>query len=81
MLLADLERNPGDILFGDDDGLIVGTVNEFARCIEAAKQIGQKEARMFARMVKDVRLFGMLNFEAHCAEIKDDKDSEREFLV
>jgi 4-hydroxy-4-methyl-2-oxoglutarate aldolase len=57
--------NPGDILFGDDDGVIVASVDEFAELIPIAEQIRQTEVELSRRMAQGTSLLDMLNFAEH----------------
>jgi RraA family protein len=73
--------NPGDVLFGDDDGIIVGNVEEFAAIIETAEAIQQAEQALLGRMAAGTGLMEMLNFEDHCAEIAAGRASKLQFVV
>lgn len=73
--------NPGDIIFGDDDGLIVGSIDELAAAIPIAEEIQRKEDLMLKQMASGVSLFEMLNFEEHYAAIRDGEESKLEFTV
>jgi RraA family protein len=44
--------NPGDVIFGDDDGLIVASLDELERILPIAEEIQSKEAAALARMQK-----------------------------
>lgn len=72
---------PGDILFGDDDGVIVATSDELAKAIPIAEQIQKKEDVLLARMENGASLFDMLNFQDHYAKLSAGKESTLEFLV
>ena len=73
--------NPGDIVFGDDDGLIVATMSELSKVIEIAEEIQKKEQRLLEGMAKGVSLLEMMNFEEHYAKRSNGKDSTLKFLV
>ena len=72
---------PGDILFGDDDGLIVGSLQDFAETIPTAEQIQAKEEKLLEGMRQGRSLFQMINFEEHCAQLEAGEESRLEFLV
>ena len=55
--------NPGDVIVGDDDGLIVASVRELERILPVAEEIQSKEAAALARMRNGERLPALLNFE------------------
>ena len=72
---------PGDILFGDDDGLVVGTERDFAETIPLAEQIQEKESRILEGIRQGRSLFQMLNFDEHCAKLEAGEPSKLQFLV
>ena len=76
-----IEVHPGDILFGDDDGLVVGTELDFAETIGLAEQIQEKERRILDGMIQGRSLFQMLNFDEHCAKLEAGEPTKLEFLV
>jgi len=73
--------HPGDWIFGDDDGLVVASDEQFAELIPLAEQIQAGEARLFDQMGKGVSLLEMLNFDEHCANLEAGKTSKLKFLV
>jgi len=73
--------NPGDILFGDDDGVVVATGDELAAILDTAEEVQRKEHRLLAQMNKGASLLDMLNFEEHCANVQAGKESKLVFLV
>ena len=73
--------NPGDLLFGDDDGILVATAEELEKLIPVAESIQQKEGRLLEQMAKGVSLLDMLNFEEHCANLREGKESQLQFKV
>lgn len=73
--------NPGDIVFGDDDGLVVATVDELSVAIPIAEEIQRKEGRLLENMAAGKSLLDMLNFEEHCASINAREESKLEFRV
>ena len=73
--------HPGDVLFGDDDGLVVGSEQDFAETIPLAEQIQEKERGILEGMGQGRSLFQMLNFEEHCAKLEAGEPSKLQFLV
>jgi RraA family protein len=71
---------PGDIVFGDDDGVVVGTLEEFAEAISAAEAIEHTEAGVRHRLRLGHDLFQMLNFDDHLAGIRAGRDTQLRFL-
>jgi RraA family protein len=70
---------PGDVLFGDDDGIVVAGEAELAALIDAAEAIQKTEAQIVARMERGESLTSMLNFEAHYRAIEAGRDSRLAF--
>lgn len=73
--------NPGDIIFGDDDGVVVASVTELSEVIPIAEEIQHKEEVILKRMEKGESLFEMLNFEEHYANVSNSKESQLKFTV
>ena len=73
--------NPGDYLFGDDDGILVATSDEFEKLIPVAEEIQRKEGLLLQKMARGTSLLDMLNFEQHCEKIRQGKESRLEFCV
>ena len=71
--------NPGDVLFGDDDGIVVASADHLAGLIEAAASIQQIEAQTVARMEAGASLLEMLNFDAHYRAIEAGRASQLKF--
>ena len=67
---------PGDIVFGDDDGIVVTTIEEASTLIPVAEEIQRKENVLLKTMAEGVSLLEMLNFEEHCSAISTGKDSK-----
>ena len=73
--------NPGDIVFGDDDGILVAADEQFAQLIPLAEQIKASEKRLIEKMAEGFSLLDMLNFEEHCSALEAGKPSKLRFLV
>ena len=73
--------NPKDILFGDDDGIIVSTIEELNTLIPVAEDIKKDENRLLQNMANGVSLLEMLNFEEHCTNIRNGKKSKLRFQI
>lgn len=73
--------NPGDIVFGDEDGVIIATAAELASALPLAEEIRRKESHILQHMEHGESLFEMLNFEEHVKNIKKSRPSSLKFLV
>ncbi|MCA0293028.1 MAG: RraA family protein [Actinobacteria bacterium] len=61
---------PGDLIIGDDDGLVVGTTAELAAAIDGAEAIEARERRLQAAILGGASLFDAMNFEEHLAALR-----------
>ena len=73
--------NPTDLVFGDDDGLLVASGEQFAQLLPVAEQIKAAEQRLVEKMAEGVSLLDMVNFDEHCAKLKAGEPSLLRFLV
>jgi len=72
---------PGDLLFGDDDGVVAATEEIFAGLIPRAEKIRQQEEQLLKGMAAGRSLLEMLNFDEHCAKIRAGAESALEFRI
>jgi 4-hydroxy-4-methyl-2-oxoglutarate aldolase len=79
VLLGDVTVNPGDILVGDDDGIVVGTEAEMAAAIDQAEAIQSTEDALCASIAEGVSLFDKLNFDEHVKNLRAGKASSLSF--
>jgi regulator of RNase E activity RraA len=70
---------PGDILFGDEDGIIVGSFEQFAAAIPVAEAIRDRESQVLADIAVGGILLEMLNVEQHVAAVREGKPSKLVF--
>jgi len=73
--------NPGEIVFGDDDGILVASDDQFAQLIPLAEQIKASEKRLEEKMAEGISLLDMLNFDKHCSALETGQPSKLQFLV
>jgi regulator of RNase E activity RraA len=73
--------SPGDILFGDDDGIVVLKETEIETILKAAETIQDIEEKVMKKMQADTSLFHMMNFPDHYERISKGQDSRLEFLI
>jgi 4-hydroxy-4-methyl-2-oxoglutarate aldolase len=71
--------NPGDIIFGDIDGVIVGSAESFYACINEAESIVSMEQRLIRGMNMGVSLHEMTNFDEHIQKRREGKVSTLTF--
>jgi len=71
--------NPGDVLFGDDDGIVVASEAQLAGLIGGAESIQKLEAEVVAQMERGTSLLSMLNFDEHYRAIEAGRDSKLKF--
>jgi len=72
---------PGDIIFGDDDGVVVLAEHELPGVIEAAQNIQKQEEQVIQGMQKGGSLFDYLNFDEHYDKIEKHEPSRLKFMV
>ena len=61
---------PGDVLVGDDDGLIVGSEEQFAGAIDAAEAIQTREEGLQWAIAGGASLLAATNYDAHVAAVR-----------
>ncbi len=72
-----VEVNPGDIVFGDDDGIIIGSADELAAILPAAEAIKRTEQAVIDKLETGTNLLSLLNFTEHRDSIQaGDKTSK-----
>ncbi|KAL3787968.1 hypothetical protein HJC23_002893 [Cyclotella cryptica] len=71
--------NPGDIIFGDADGVLVGSAKTFSDCLHEAENIMSVEEHLIDGMKLGVSLHSMMNFNEHMMSRKEGKVSSLEF--
>jgi len=73
--------NPGDILVGDDDGIVVASEQEFAKLIPKAREIERKETLLRNRLASGTSLIEMLNYQEHIDAVSIGKASQLQFKL
>jgi len=79
VLLGDVTVSPGDILLGDDDGIIVATEAELAAVIDKAEAIQVTEDALCSSIADGVCLFDKLNFDEHVTNLRGGQASTLSF--
>ena len=76
-----IEVRPGDIVVGDDDGVLVGTVDIFSKLVPIAKNIQGIEGKLMDGISENISLASMTNLEEHIRRRLEGKDSNLEFRI
>ncbi len=72
--------HPGDLLVGDDDGIVVGTEAEFTAAVSGAEAIRGREEGLRAAIGTGVALLDRTNFAEHRAWVEAGEASTFRFL-
>lgn len=72
---------PGDIVFGDDDGVVVMSPEEVTEILETAENIQRIEDKVLEKMEESKSLIDLLNFYDHYAKIDKKQESKLIFTV
>jgi len=72
---------PGDIIMGDDDGIVVMSEKEVAEILDTAENIQRIEEKVLEKMKDNKSLIDMMNFFDHYAKISKKKESKLIFTV
>ncbi len=70
---------PGDVLVGDDDGIVVGSTAELAAVLDAAEALQATEASMLAAIQAGESLFSRLDYDEHLARLQAGEESALQF--
>jgi len=73
--IGGVDISPGDLLLGDDDGIVVGTEAEFAAAIDRAEAIQSGEEALRAEIVAGTSLFAAMNYDEHLARLQAGRPS------
>ena len=63
--------DPGELVIGDDDGLLVGSESELGAAVDGAEAIETREKGLQARMLDGASLFDVMNYDEHLAALRD----------
>lgn len=72
---------PGDIVLGDDDGVLVAGEAEFAALLDTAETIQRSETELRRRMAAGESLLSMLNYAEHSAALRAGQPSKLAFKL
>lgn len=76
-----VEVQPGDIVVGDDDGVLVGTFSTFSEIVPIAKKIQDIETKLMDGIHSSSSLASMTNLQEHVQNRLEGKASDLEFRL
>jgi len=76
-----VEVSPGDVVFGDDDGLLIAPADRIAAALEAAEQIARSERAILAAQERGEGLPALTNLDEHVAALDRGERSALAFRV
>jgi 4-hydroxy-4-methyl-2-oxoglutarate aldolase len=79
--LGEVEVQPGDILLGDDDGIVVVSDAELDAALDTAEAIQRREATIRSAIQGGMSLFEQLNFAEHVEHLQSGQPSSLTFTV
>jgi 4-hydroxy-4-methyl-2-oxoglutarate aldolase len=79
VIIGGVEVQPGDLLVGDDDGIIVGSAADFTAIVDAAEAIQTREKALRIAIENGTSLFDAMNFTEHAAHLHAGEPSKLTF--
>jgi regulator of RNase E activity RraA len=76
-----VDVSPGDIVFGDDDGIVIAPPERVVALLDAAESRARAEAAVLAGIRRGEALHDLTNYADHVAALQQGRDSKLEFLV
>jgi 4-hydroxy-4-methyl-2-oxoglutarate aldolase len=73
--------SPGDIVFGDDDGVLIAPPERIAAALETAEAIGRSERAILAAQANGESLHALTNHDEHIAALERGETSALAFRV
>jgi 4-hydroxy-4-methyl-2-oxoglutarate aldolase len=73
--------SPGDIVFGDDDGLLIAAEERIGAALERAEAIARSERAILAAQARGEALHDLTNYDEHIAALDRGERSALEFRV
>lgn len=71
----------GDIVFGDDDGLVIAPADRLAAALEGGEAVARAERAMLDAMAAGRPIHDLTNFAEHAARLDAGEESALEFRV
>lgn len=79
VMIGDVEVRPGDLMLGDDDGIVVGSQAEFESALDEAEAIQVREKALRMSIENGRSLLDALNFVDHAERLREGVDSRLTF--
>jgi len=76
-----IDVTPGDVVFGDDDGIVIAPAAQIEAALELAETIAAKERAMLAAMARGEGLHDQTNFAEHVAALDAGERSALGFTI
>jgi len=76
-----IDVTPGDIVFGDDDGVVIAPAAQVEAALEQAETIAAKERALLAAMARGEALHDGTNHAEHVAALDAGRDSSLAFTI
>jgi len=76
-----IDVTPGDVVFGDDDGIVIAPAAQIEAALELAETIAAKERAMLAAMARGEALHDQTNFAEHVAALDAGERSALGFTI
>jgi regulator of RNase E activity RraA len=76
-----VDVSPGDIVFGDDDGLVIAAPERIEAALAGGEAIARAERAMLAAMADGRPVHDLTNYAEHAARLDDGEESGLEFRV
>ena len=71
----------GDLVFGDDDGIVIAARDRIAAALAGGEAIARAERAMLAAMADGRALHDLTNYAEHAGRLDAGKDSRLKFRV
>jgi len=82
VICGGVKVDPGDIVFGDDDGIIVASMSELVELLPRAEEIKRLEQAVLEKLAEGTSLLSLLNFTEHRDRVEaGDSTSALKFLL
>jgi RraA family protein len=79
VVCAGVTVGPGDIVLGDQDGIVVVSESDLPELLPRAEEVQRTEAAVMERLERGEGLLDLLNFGEHCDAVRQGKPSRLRF--